>query len=85
LSELVRVIDNGGKEVDRLYQREVVGQPEDPRVIEGLTTNENSGIGSRVQRREGAVQVTRTQLGGSTRAAGELGEAESLGSKVGHM
>jgi len=67
-----------------LHEREFIGQPEDPRVIEGLTTDEDSGIGSRFQRSEGAGQVTRTQLGGSTRAAGELGESEGFFANVGH-
>ena len=84
LTEEIRIVDDGREEVDGLDEREVLGQPEDPRVVEGLTTNENSGIGSRVQRREGAGQVTRTQLGGSTGAASELGESERLGAKVGH-
>jgi len=68
-----------------LHEREFIGQPEDPRVIEGLTTDEDSGIGSRFQRSEGAGQVTRTQLGGSTRAAGELGESECFFANVGHV
>jgi hypothetical protein len=67
-----------------LHEGETVGQPKNSRVIEGLSTNEDSGIGSRVQRRERAGQVTRTQLGGSTRAAGELGEAEGFFPDVGH-
>jgi hypothetical protein len=67
-----------------LHEGETVGQPKHPRVIEGLSTNEDSGIGSRVQRRERAGQVTRTQLGGSTRAAGELGQSKRFLAKVGH-
>lgn len=84
LAELVRIVDDRREEVDGLDERETVGQPEDPRVIEGLATDKDSGIGSRVQRREGAGKVTRTQLGGSTRAAGELGKAEGFFSDVGH-
>ena len=71
LPELVGIVDDGREEVHGLDERETVGQPEDSRVIEGLATDEDSGIGSRVQRREGAGKVTRTQLGGSTGAAGE--------------
>jgi len=67
-----------------LHEREIIGQPEDPRVIEGLATDEYSGIGSRDERRESAGQVTRTQLGGSTRAAGELGQSEGFFSQVSH-
>jgi hypothetical protein len=84
LPELVRVVDDRGKEVDGLDEGQTIGQPKDSRVIEGLSTNENSGIGSRVQRRESAGQVTRTQLGGSTRAAGELSQSKCLFAKVGH-
>ena len=84
MSEEIRIVDNGREEVDGLNESQIVGQPENARVIEGLTTNEDPGIGSRVQRREGAGQVTRTQLGGSTGAAGELGESEGLFSDVSH-
>jgi hypothetical protein len=72
LPEKVGVIDYGREEVDGLHQRQTIGQPEDSRVIEGFATYEDSRIGSRVQRREGAREVTRTQLGGSTGAASEL-------------
>ena len=84
LSELVWIVDDGREEVDGLNERETIGQPENSRVIEGLSTDKDAGIGSRVQRREGAGQVTRTQLGGSTRAAGELGQSEGFFSEVGH-
>jgi len=60
LPELIRIVDDGREKVDGLHQREIIGQPEHPRVIEGLATDEDSGIGSRDQRRERAVQVTRT-------------------------
>ena len=84
LSEVVRIVDDRREEVDRLHEREIIGQPEHPRVIEGLTTDEDSGIGSRDERRESAGQVTRTQLGGSTRAAGELGQSEGVFPEVSH-
>jgi hypothetical protein len=82
---LIRIVDDGGKEVDGLNQRETIGQPENARVVEGLATDEDSGIGSRLQRGERAVQVTRTQLGGSTGAAGELSQSERLSSKISHV
>jgi hypothetical protein len=84
LSELIGIIDDRREEVDGLHKREIGGQPKNPRVIEGLATDKNSGIRFRAQRREGAGQVTRTQLGGSTSAARELGKAERLLSEVGH-
>jgi hypothetical protein len=48
LTELVGIVDDGREEVDGLNKRETVGQPEDSRVIEGLTTDEDAGIVSRV-------------------------------------
>jgi len=42
-----------------------------PRVIEGLATDDEAGIGPVRQRRERSRQVTRTQFGGSTGATRE--------------
>jgi hypothetical protein len=84
LPEEIRIVDDWREEIDGLDQCQRIGQPENPRIIEGLATNEDSGIGSRVQRREGAREVTRTQFGGSTGAARELGQTKSLFAKVSH-
>jgi hypothetical protein len=84
LAEQVRVVDNRREEVDRLNECEPIRQQENPRVVEGLSTDKDSGIGSRFERREGAGQVTRTQLGGSTGATRELRQPKDLGAVVRH-
>ena len=71
LAKGVWIIDDRREEVDGLHEREVVGQHEDPRVIEGLATDDQVGIGPVRERRERSRQVTRTQFGGSTSATRE--------------
>ena len=71
LSEEVRVVDDRREEVDRLHEREIVGQHEDPRVVEGLAPDEEARIRVHGHAAQRARQVTRTQLGGSTSAARE--------------
>ena len=44
-AEVVRIVDDRREEVHGLHEREVVGQAKDPRVIEGLVTDEQPGIG----------------------------------------
>src|SRR5204862_7629444 len=80
--EGVRVVDDGGEEIDRLDECEVVAQHEDPRVVEGLTTHEDSAVGVRGYAAQRLGQVTRTQLGGSTGAAREAREAKELGARL---
>jgi hypothetical protein len=48
LPELVGIVDDGCEEVDGLNESQTVGQPEDSRIIEGLATDEDAGIVSRV-------------------------------------
>ena len=61
----------GREEVDRLHEREIVGQHEDPRVVEGLAPNDQPRIRLHREAAQRAREVTRTQLGGSTGAARE--------------
>ena len=71
LPEEVGIVDDRGEEVDRLDQREIVGQRKDPRIVEGLAPDNEARIRSNGDSFQRARQVTRTQLGGSTRAARE--------------
>ena len=48
LPEEVWIVDDRREEVDRLDEREIVGQHEDPRVVEGLAADEQARI--RLQR-----------------------------------
>jgi hypothetical protein len=61
-----------------LYEREIVGQDEHSRVVERLAPNEQAGIIAMRERGQGTREVTRTHLGGSTRATGECGKPEEL-------
>ena len=48
LPEEVRIVDDRREEVDRLHEREIVGQQEDARVVECLAADEQARI--RLQR-----------------------------------
>ena len=82
LAERVRIVDDRREEVDRLDEREIVAQHEDPRVVEGLATDEDSAVGVHRHAAQRLGQVTRTQLGGSTSAAREAREAKELGARL---
>ena len=82
LPEEVRIVDDRREEVDGLDEREIVGQHKDPRIVEGLAPDDEARIGLEGQTAQRARQVTRTQLGGSTSAARERGEAEELLARV---
>ena len=83
LAERVRVVDDRREEIDGLNERQVVGHDEDARVVERLAPDEQAWIIAMRERGQGARKVTRTHLGGSTRAAGERGEPEELLARVG--
>jgi hypothetical protein len=83
LAEVVRVVDDGSEEVDRLHERHVLGQHEHAGVVERLASDEEPGIGVARERRERGGQVTRTHLGRSAGAAGELRETKELVARVG--
>ena len=82
LSEAIRVIDDRREEIDRLDEGEIIGQHEDAGVIVGLATDDEPGIGAHGKCAQRAREVARTQLGGSTRAAGERRETKQLVSRV---
>ena len=84
LTEHVGVVDDRRKEVDRLHEGDVVGQRKDSRVVEGLAPHDKARIRDCRQSTQRLRQVTRTQLGGSTRATGEGGQLEELLTRVGH-
>ncbi len=77
-TEVVRVIDDRREEVNGLDEGEIVGQAKDPRVVEGLMTDKQTGINAPGERRERTGEVARTQLGRSTSAARELRQTEQL-------
>ena len=45
LAEVERIVDDGRKKVHRLNQREIIRDAKHTRVVEGLSTDEQSGIG----------------------------------------
>src|SRR6185436_2558128 len=74
LAEQVRIVDDRREKVDGLHERHVGGQYEDPRVVHRLVPYQQARIGTARQSFECLRQVTRTQLGGSTRATRERRE-----------
>ena len=44
LAEIERVVHNGREKIHRLHEGEIVGQPKDPGVVEGLATYQQAGI-----------------------------------------
>ena len=61
-----------------MNERQVIGHDEDARVVERLAPDEQAWIIAMREGGQGAREVTRTHLGGSTRAAGEGSEPEEL-------
>ena len=76
------IVDDRREEIDGLHEREIVGQHKDPRVVEGLTPDNEARIRLEGQTAQRARQVTRTQLRRSARATGERGEAEQLLTRI---
>jgi hypothetical protein len=61
-----------------LDEGQIVPQAEHARIVPGLEPHEKIGVVRDGQFFQAAVEVTRTQLGGSPRLLGVLGEAKHL-------
>ena len=83
LSEVVRVVDNGREEIDRLNERNVVRQQIDARIDECLTPYEEARILRRWKPRENFRQVPRTHFRSSTGAPRERCQSKKLLSRLG--
>ena len=81
-AESVGIVDDWRKEIHRLNERDVVRDDKDSRVVERLAPDEQAWIIAMREWGQGAREVTRTHLGGSTGAAGERGESKELVARV---
>jgi hypothetical protein len=82
LAEAKGIVDDRGEEIDGLNEGQIIGQRKNPGVIEGLETDDEPRIRAPWQAAQGTREVARTQLGGSTRAAGKRRETKELVSRV---
>ena len=88
-AELVGVVDERGEEIERLYERAVVVDGVDRGVIGACESDEQLGVlGRRELGTEMAQHVSQAlwaELGSSTAAAREVGEADGSVVAIGHV
>jgi hypothetical protein len=74
-AEVVRVVDDGREEIDSLNQRGVLGDLVDRRIIARADPNQEVWIGDRGEVAQNLRQFGWAELGGSTSAVGQAGQA----------
>ena len=83
-AELVGVIGDGREEVDGNDERRLVVDAIDRSVVARLRPNQQVGVRQQRNVTQDLAQVLKAQLGRSTRAVGQLGEADGWGFQLGH-
>ena len=75
-AEVVRVVDDRREEVDRLDQRQVVGEPVDAGVVGGVGPDEHVRVVLGRERVHDRQQVGRAELAAAAGAVGQRGERD---------